>query len=210
MPGFTDEGKAGVENLRSLFAMGEAAGLSDVVEFDMTVVRGLAYYTSTVFEAFDKGETKRSLFGGGRYDRLIELFGGGSVPCCGVAIGDQVLEILLREAGKWPEESPGIDVYVAAARDELRTDALRWVERLRRSGLAVDRDLLGRSLSGQLKEAARRKAKALILIAPQEKAKGEVVIRNMQTGRQSSFSDAAAEEELTRIVSGLDAADGAA
>ena len=206
LEGLGKKGMDGVENLRKLFSMGETAGLSDVMVLDVAVVRGLAYYTSTVFEAYDRGEAKRSLFGGGRYDKLIELFGGGSVPACGVAMGDQVLELLVRESGLWPSAAKGLDVYVASATEELRVDALRWVGKLRSLGLSADRDLMGRNLTGQMKEAARRKVSTILLLAPQEHARGEVVIRNMQTGQQTVLSSAQAETELLRGVSPSSAA----
>jgi histidyl-tRNA synthetase len=201
LEGFGKTGMDGVENLRKLFSMGEAAGLSDVMLLDVAVVRGLAYYTSTVFEAFDRKEAKRSLFGGGRYDRLIELFGGGSIPACGVAMGDQVLELLVRESNLWPEGARGLDVYVASASEDLRVSALKWVNQLRVVGLSADRDLMGRNLTGQMKEAARRKAVTILLLAPKENSRGEVVLRNMQTGQQTVLPAEQAEAELLRVVS---------
>jgi histidyl-tRNA synthetase len=199
--GFGKDGIEGVNNLRKLFSLGEAAGLSDVMLLDVAVVRGLAYYTSTVFEAFDRNEAKRSLFGGGRYDKLIELFGGGSVPACGVAMGDQVLELLIRESKMWPAEGKGLDVYVAAASDDLRVEALKWVNKLRMVGISADRDLMNRNLTGQMKEAARRKVSTILLVAPKENSRGEVVIRNMQTGQQTVLPAEQAEVELLRVVS---------
>ena len=92
--------------------------------YDPTVVRGLAYYTGIVFEAFDRKGDLRSLFGGGRYDHLVELFGGQPTPACGLAIGDQTLELLLRANGRWPEGEPPVDTYVVGTGPEVRPDVL--------------------------------------------------------------------------------------
>lgn len=204
-PGLPEVGRTGIENLRQLLMSGELAGLSDILILDLSIVRGLAYYTSTVFECFDSGQTMRSLFGGGRYDRLVELFGGPSLPACGVAIGDQTLEMLLRESKLWPTRSPVPDVYVAVAGDGLRSESIAWVGRLRASGLSVERDIMGRSLSAQMKEAARRGARTLVLLAPEERARNEVVVRNMQTGQQASVAADAAESEIRKVLTAASA-----
>ncbi len=178
------EGREAVERLRRLFALGERVGLSDRLTLDPAVVRGLAYYTSTVFEAYDRKGDLRSIFGGGRYDHLVELFGGPPTPACGLAIGDQTLEILLRDHGRWPDGEPPLDTYVVAVTPAEVPLALEWVQRLRRAGVAADADLMGRSLSRQLKEAGRRKARRALILGPKELARGQVVERDLTTGAQ--------------------------
>ena len=182
--GLPGEAAAGVERLRTLMALVERFGLADRVVLDPTVVRGLAYYTSTVFEAFDRAGDQRSLFGGGRYDHLIELFGGPPTAACGLAIGDQTLEILLRQHGRWPEGEPPLDTYVVAVTPAEAALALDWVQRLRRAGVSADADLMRRSLSRQLKEAARRRARRALILGPKELARGVVVERDLTTGEQ--------------------------
>jgi histidyl-tRNA synthetase len=185
---FDAEAKAGVSRLGRLFELLDRVGISDRVVYDPTVVRGLAYYTSTVFEAFAKDGDGRSIFGGGRYDRLIELFGGPSIPAAGLAIGDQTLEILLRGAGRWPEGEPPLDTFVVVARPELVPDALALVERLRRAGVSADGDLLGRSLSRQLREAARRRARRALILGLREAAPGALVERDLASGAQRELA----------------------
>ena len=189
--GFDAEANAGVARLARLFELLGQVGLSDRVVYDPTVVRGLAYYTSTVFEAFAREGEGRSIFGGGRYDRLIELFGGPAIPAAGLAIGDQTLEILLRDGGRWPEGEPPLDTFVAAARPELVPEALALVERLRRSGVSADSDLLGRSLSRQLREAARRRARRALILGLREAAPGGVVERDLASGAQRELAPGA-------------------
>lgn len=198
-PGMDDTGRIGVANLVTLFQRVDQGPLADVVVFDPSMIRGLAYYTSTVFEAWARRGVARALFGGGRYDRLIELFGGTPTAACGLAIGDQTLELLLREAGRWPEASPGLQVYVATADASLASESAQWVERLRAEGLSADRDLLGRALTRQMKEAARRRARWLLLLGPREAAKGEVTIRNMRTGRQDVVASSSALPRLAKM-----------
>ena len=175
---------AGVERIRRLFSLLDRAGISDRTVFDPTVVRGLAYYTSTVFEGFAKNGEGRSLFGGGRYDNLIELFDGPSTPAAGIAIGDQTLELLLKGADRWPEGEPPLDTFVAVADPSLAADALALVAELRRAGISADCDLLARNLSRQLKEAARRRTRRALILGLRETAPGALVERDLATGAQ--------------------------
>ncbi len=179
---------AGVERMTRLLGLLDRVGLSDRVVYDPTVVRGLAYYTSTVFEAFARSQDGRSIFGGGRYDHLIDLFGGAATPAAGLAIGDQTLELLLREAKRWPEGEPPLDSYVVVAQPELVPEALALVERLRRSGVSADTDLLGRSLSRQLREAARRRSRRALILGLREAAPGSVIERDLGSGAQRELA----------------------
>jgi histidyl-tRNA synthetase len=182
--GLSEAGRAGTARLGRLASLLGALHLTDRVVFDPTVVRGLAYYTTTVFEAFDRTGDARALFGGGRYDRLVELFGGPPTPACGLAIGDQTLELLLKAHDRWPEGEPPLDTYVVAVTPELVPSALELVQRLRAAGTSADADLLGRSLSKQLKEAARRRARRALILGPREVARGVMVERDLSTGVQ--------------------------
>jgi histidyl-tRNA synthetase len=177
-------GNEGLQHLRALAALLPRLGIADRVFLDLTVVRGLAYYTGVVFEAFDRTGEGRSLFGGGRYDNLVELFGGPPTPACGLAIGDQTLEILLRAHDRWPAGEPPLDAYVVAVTAAEVPLAMEWVQKLRTAGVSADCDLMGRSLSRQLKEADRRHARRAILLAPKELARGVAIERDLSTGLQ--------------------------
>lgn len=182
--GLSPEAHAGLERLRTVLRLAKPAGIEPLLWVDPTVVRGLAYYTSTVFEAFDRSGDSRSLFGGGRYDNLIALFGGPPTPACGLAIGDQTLERLLKEHARWPEGEPSLDTYVVTTRPELYPKALELVRELRANGRSADSDLLGRSLPRQLKEASRRRARRAWILGLKEAAPGAVVERDLSTGEQ--------------------------
>ncbi len=190
--GLGEPGKAGVVRMRRLFELLGKVGLSDRVVYDPTVVRGLAYYTSTVFEAYARSGDGRALFGGGRYDHLIELFEGPPTPAAGLAIGDQTLELLLKGAGRWPDGEPPLDTYVVVNDPARMAEAMELVQELRRAGLSADGDLLGRSMSRQLKEAARRKARRALILGLKEVAPGTLVERDLSTGVQRELPRSAA------------------
>jgi histidyl-tRNA synthetase len=173
-----------MDRMRRLFMLLDRAGLSGRVVYDPTVVRGLAYYTSTVFEAYSRTGDSRALFGGGRYDHLIELFDGPPTPAAGLAIGDQTLELLLKGAARWPDGEPPLDTYVIV-NDEARTpEAIELVQELRRAGLSADCDLVGRSMSRQLKEADRRRARRALILGLKEAGPGAIIERDLTTGAQ--------------------------
>ena len=178
----------GVERIRKLFGLLDRVGLSDRIVFDPTIVRGIAYYTATVFEGYARAGEGRALFGGGRYDNLIELFDGPPTPAAGIAIGDQTLELLLKGAGRWPEGEPALDTFVAVADPALAPEALTLVAELRRVGVSADCDLLARSLSRQLKEAARRRSRRALILGLRETAPGALVERDLATGEQRELA----------------------
>jgi histidyl-tRNA synthetase len=183
--GLGDVANAGIARLRELAALLGPVGLADRVVYDPTVVRGLAYYTGLVFEAYDRQGDLRALFGGGRYDQLVELFGGAPTPACGLAIGDQTLELLLRANGRWPDGEPALDTYVVATGPEVLPVVLGIVARLRRSGVSADFDPMRRSMSRQLREASRRRARRALIVGPRELARGQIVERDLGTGAQT-------------------------
>ncbi len=189
--GLDEAARQGVARLERLFELLARAGLGDRVVFDPTVVRGLAYYTSTVFEAYSRSGDGRSIFGGGRYDHLIELFGGPATPAAGLAIGDQTLELLLKGAGRWPEGEPPLDTYVVVVDPSWTPEAIQVVQELRRTGVSADCDLLARSMSRQLKEAARRRSRRAVILGLQEASPGAVVERDLATGAQREIARAA-------------------
>jgi histidyl-tRNA synthetase len=190
--GLDDVGRAGIARTRQLFTLLGKTGLGDRVVYDPTVVRGLAYYTSTVFEAYARSGDGRALFGGGRYDHLIELFEGPPTAAAGLAIGDQTLEILLKGAGRWPEGEPPLDTYVVVNDAARMGEAMELVQELRRSGASADCDLLGRSMSRQLREAARRRSRRALILGLKEAAPGALVERDLTTGVQRELPRSAA------------------
>ena len=151
---FIREGKPTAE-LESIVNNLAARGLSEYVKIDYGVIRGLAYYTGPVFEAFDRKGTHRAIAGGGRYDNLIKLISGGKVdlPALGFGMGDVVLTLLLQERGLLRKQAAGVDVFCLIDDEALRPDSLRWIQRLRGEGCSVDYSLTPAKSDKQFKRA---------------------------------------------------------
>lgn len=174
----------GVSDLRQLLALLEAYGVKDFVEFDPTVVRGLAYYTGIVFEGFDRSRTLRAICGGGRYDKLLESFGSSAVPAVGFGFGDAVIVELLKMKNLLPDVSAPTDVVAYAMSEALRGKMLSVVQGLRRAGVSVDTILDERKPKWVFQKASRMQAKHVVLLGEDEDAAGEVTVKDLRTTQQ--------------------------
>jgi histidyl-tRNA synthetase len=146
-------------------------------EVDPTLVRGLDYYTRTVFEfTSDALGAQSGVAGGGRYDGLVELLGGPATPGCGFAAG---IERMLLASGRLPSGSPPVDLYVAYDAPARRADAFKIVDEARRARLNAQIELAGRSRKGQLKHADRLGARYVALVGDDA-----TVLKDMQAGEQ--------------------------
>lgn len=162
-------------------------------QVDPTIVRGLDYYSRTAFEVVHPGlGAKDVLMGGGRYDGLAEMLGGGPTPGVGFGSGMERLLLVLGEA----EPPPRVEVYLAVASAQARAAGLTLAVELRRRGLSVELDLLGRSLRAQMREAARLGARHAVLLGEEELRGGTVVVRDMESGEQVSVPRERAACEL--------------
>ncbi|KAK8546301.1 hypothetical protein V6N12_027094 [Hibiscus sabdariffa] len=173
-----------IADLKQLFSLAEKFGYSEWIQFDASVVRGLAYYTGIVFEGFDRDGKLRAICGGGRYDRLLSTFGGDDVPACGFGFGDAVVIELLKEKGLLPELSLEVDNIVCALDHDLQGVAATVATKLRDKGLSVDLVLENKPLKWVFKRAARIKAQRLILVGNTEWQKGMVVVKVLSSGEQ--------------------------
>lgn len=164
---------------------------------DHRLVRGLDYYTRTAFEfqGFDLG-AQDALLGGGRYDRLIEQVGGKPTPAIGFGFGIERILLALKNAGKLPAVTAESDVYIVALDDASRLWATRTAHELRRSELAVEYDLLRRSMKAQMRDANRRGAKLVVIVGENEIAAGEAQVKDMRDGSQRGVPFAALNGEL--------------
>lgn len=153
---------------------------------DPNLVRGLDYYTKTVFEVFssDLG-AQDALVGGGRYDGLVELFGGDPTPAVGFAGGIERLVLLLEELERVELKKRELDVYIATLDQETKRRGLELVQKLRNSGLKTEIDYLEKSLQGQLGYADRYGADITAILGPQELSEDEITLRDMETGEQT-------------------------
>ncbi len=161
--------------------------LSDI-KLDMSIVRGLDYYTGLVFEVFDKKGELRAICGGGRYDELVGLFGGQEVPAVGFAIGDAVIEELMRREGVWPEEKLKTDVYVLPVSEDIKTEAIDITKKLRDENLVVEIDLKDRNVSAQLNYANSIGAEKVIIVGERDLKEGKVTVKDMESGDEKLIS----------------------
>ena len=173
-------------DLERLFELLGAYGIADRVEFDASIVRGLAYYTGVVFEAFDADRKLRALCGGGRYDQLLETLGGPPIPAVGFGFGDAVVHELLVEKGLLPELSRPVDAVVYAFSDAERPAAIRLASHLRGDGLGVELVLGTVKPKRAFADADRSGARRIYLIGPDELAKGVTSVRDLSTGEQTT------------------------
>ena len=172
------------ETLRAL----EAMGLGEFVDVDLTIVRGLAYYTGTVFELFDAGRTLRAICGGGRYDDLARSLGGVDLPALGFGMGDVVLGELLKERGLAPGGRASIDVFVAGVTPEDQPSVLALAHELRDGGLRCEYALGPQAVGKQLKLADARQARTAIVIGPDDRARGEVMVKHLRDTTQRAVA----------------------
>jgi histidyl-tRNA synthetase len=163
-----------------------AMGLGDFIEIDLTIVRGLAYYTGIVFELFDAGRTLRAICGGGRYDNLLDALGGVQMPAVGFGMGDVVLAELLKDRGLAPTEVASIDVFLASITKEDQPHVQALAHRLRDAGLRVEYALSRQAVGKQLNLANDRNARLAVVIGPDERARGEIVIKDLRSGSQET------------------------
>ena len=173
-----------------------AYGVADVCRLDLSIVRGLAYYTGLVFEAFDSEGELRALFGGGRYDDLVGLFGDREVPAVGFAFGYSPTRELLQREGKLPPETVTTDVYVAPVSESVAPEAVDIAGDLRATGLTVETDLTGRGLGDQLSYADGIAASLTLIVGERDLANNEVTVRDMATGDERQVALSALTETV--------------
>ena len=159
-------------------------GWSGHVVFDPTIVRGLAYYTGTVFEIFDRKGELRAICGGGRYDDLLAAVSDLEMPAVGFGMGDVVLGELLRERGLLPESAPGPDYYLVTIGEAERPVMRRVARTLRDAGHSVSYTLRQVGVGKQFKDANARGARQTVVLGPDEVARGVAVVRAMGSGEE--------------------------
>jgi histidyl-tRNA synthetase len=159
-------------------------GLGDFLDVDLSIVRGLAYYTGVVYELFDADRSLRAICGGGRYDGLLKALGGVDLPGTGFGMGDVVITELLRDHAVAPVAGKRLDVFVVAVTTSDVPEVLRLSHLLRDRGVRVEYALKAQAVAKQLKIAAARRAKTAVIIGPDERTAGEVVLRDLADGTE--------------------------
>ncbi len=173
------QGGQSAEHLTEAVRALEAMSLGDFVSIDLTIVRGLAYYTGIVWELFDATKSLRAIAGGGRYDGLLDL------PALGFGMGDVVLGELLRERGVAPKASIELGVFLIAVGGEDMPWVLRLAHAMRERGIAVEYGLRHTGVRKQLELAASRGAPRAVIIGPEERQAGLAVVRDLKAGTEA-------------------------
>ncbi|HEY3220870.1 MAG TPA: histidine--tRNA ligase [Gemmatimonadales bacterium] len=172
-------GGEAAEPLRQAVQALEAMGLGEFVTIDLTIVRGLAYYTGIVFELFDAQKSLRAIAGGGRYDGLLDL------PALGFGMGDVVLGELLKERGVAPKAPIQLGAFlIAVGGDDLPT-MLQLAHALRERGISVEYGLRHAGVRKQLELASARGAPRAVIIGPEERTAGLAVVRDLRAGTEA-------------------------
>jgi histidyl-tRNA synthetase len=177
----------GVEHLTKLFAMLKESGTQSEVVFDPTIMRGLDYYTGTVFEIYDiSPENNRAMFGGGRYDNLMGIFGKEALSGVGFGMGDVSLQHFLETHALVPKFESEVDVMITLPKIEFRAAAEKIARELRALGRHVITPLGVGNFGVQLKLANKHEAKFVVLFGDSEMAEGKVIVKELATGVQTT------------------------
>jgi len=199
----SEEAKAEITKLYELVDLLDAYGVSKWIRIDLGIARGFDYYTSVVFETIAPNDLGiGSIGGGGRYDNLIEVFGGKPTPATGFAIGIERLIPILEWKGLLPEISLRPDVYVIAIGGdiEVKKTAIEIAQGLREAMVKADIELTGRKLRKALDYAGRLGVPYVVLVGRKDLEAGNVTLRDMKSGEQKSLKKEEAVEEILEIL----------
>ena len=174
-----------LEELRALL---KTMGVSNVV-VDTKITRGFDYYTGMVFEIFDTNEeNKRSLFGGGRYDNLLNLFSDESIPAVGFAVGDVTLRDFLETHNLMPKYAPATELMLCVVDQSAMGHATKLAQDLRREDISVAVNLSGKRIGDQIRQADKMKVPFVIAIGEQERISGQYVVKNLLSGNEMTLA----------------------
>jgi len=177
-------GKEGVEEIRNILETIKNMGFGKNAKFDPSLVRGLDYYTSVVFEIVTK-DSGLSIAGGGRYDNLIELFGGRPTPATGISLGIERIIEIMEKKGMFDLPKTGTTVFVANVSDP--EDAMKIAEKLISLGTAAEFDVCGRNLSKQLEYVNSKGIPYTIVVGKKEMESRTIKLRDMKSGNEKEF-----------------------
>ena len=177
-----------VSRMREYLAFLHALGVGEWVDFDLSIVRGLAYYTGKVFELFDAKGEFRAICGGGRYDDLLSSIGGVDLPALGFGMGDVVLTELLRARELVPPAPTGTEYWVAADDESLLPQVMAVAGRLRAKSRSVEYALRPQTLARQLKTASTAGVRNVVLLRRDDYANGKVTLKTLADGLERSIA----------------------
>ncbi|MEI6190748.1 MAG: histidine--tRNA ligase [bacterium] len=178
-----------VEEIKNVIAQLEKLGITNVI-FDQSLMRGFDYYTGIVFEVYDNNpENRRSVFGGGRYDDLLAIFGGEKTPAFGFGAGDVIIRDILETYGLMPEYKSKTNLYICTLNKDYQEYANELAQTLREAGVNVTVDLTGKKVGDQIKSADKQKIPYIICIGEDEVKKGEFKLKNLKSGEEKIVTE---------------------
>jgi histidyl-tRNA synthetase len=199
--GDNEMGATGVDELSSILEFTEASGIASYMQIDPTLARGLSYYTGAIMEINVK-DLAGSLGGGGRYDNLVGMFLGQDVPACGFSLGLERIIVVMTEREMFPPEigSAPANVMVAIWNESSVTDSIQLARQLRASGLSVDLYPEVDKVGKQFKYAAAKRIRFVALLGDEERERGEIALKDLETGVQRSIKKERLVEELKSLL----------
>ena len=183
--GDNELGAKGVDELRSILEFAEAEGCGEHIQIDPSLARGLSYYTGAIMEINVK-DLAGSLGGGGRYDNLVGMFLGQDVPACGFSLGLERIIVVMTERQMFPDAvvSAPADVMVSVWSENSQLESISFARELRKGGLRVDLYPEADKVGKQFKYASAQGIPFVVVLGDEERARGEVAIKNLATGEQ--------------------------
>jgi len=177
-----------VKEVDRLFELLASCGVGDYCDFDARIVRGFAYYTGPVYEAFDRRQSLRAVLGGGRYDNLLSVLGGPKMSGTGMGMGDVVILEVLNELGRVPRLDRTIDLFLVDADRELFDQVLQTASQLRQKGLACEFSYKRQAVGKQLSAAAGMGAKRCVIFGDETRSGGAVTVKDLATQKQKQIA----------------------
>jgi len=185
-----------VKNLIGLIERLDSFGIKNI-QYTPSLVRGFDYYTDIVFEIFDTSpENKRSLFGGGRYDDIFNLFGGDVIPAVGYGMGDVTIRDFLTEHGLMPEYKSNTDLFICQVSPVSTQEISFLASRLRASGINVAIDLSKRKIGDQIKNADKMMIPFIVCVGEEEIKNKIYKIKNLKSGKENALE----EKEISNFI----------
>ena len=184
----SSDGLKGCKALRDIVNYAKSFGYAQFIVVELSLARGLDYYTGPVFEVSAKGyEDYGSIAGGGRYDEIINIFGGNTTPATGISFGIERLVPLLEMKGGFDKIDLGVDVLVAPISESVKSEVIKVAQELRSAGHSTVIDLMGRRFSKQLEYADKKHVRKVVILGEKELAEGCLIIKDMKTSEQTKI-----------------------
>jgi histidyl-tRNA synthetase len=178
----------GVKELEEILRIGKAFGITKFVKLDFSLARGLDYYTGPIFEIAVKSKTSiGSVAGGGRYDRMIELFGGIPTPATGISLGIERIVEIMKEDGMFDSERTKVMLFIANVDSALLPEAVKIARKMRKKGVACQTDLMNRNLNKQLEYADSAGISYVIVVGERELKSGRFKLKDMAANSEEEL-----------------------